>query len=173
MGEALADQRVYCRQCRYRFRVEVATGVNWRVEAQCPSCDSWACFTVADTHAPPRPDPAELDAEAQRLGELLWRPINEHRDHPAIAWMDRVGGGVFEDDYTQGCWPIRHWVYRFTRGSSSAYIRQEDGSWFVRGWHPLRGCCLPCEPAEVLSFEAALDRLAPDAEQNAAADGGS
>lgn len=160
MGETVAEQRVNCRRCRYRFRVEVAPRDDWRVEAQCPSCDSWGCFTLADTHDLPRPDPAEHEAEVQRVGELLWRPINEHRGHPAVAWLDRVGGGLFEDDYSPGCWPVPHWVYRFTRRESAAYIWQEGGSWFVRGWHPLRGRGSPPEPAEAFSFEAALDRLA-------------
>jgi hypothetical protein len=159
VDEAVAEQIVTCRRCRYRFRVETAAGGEWRVEAQCPSCEAWACFTPADTQDPPRPDPAELDAEAQRLGEVLWRPVNDYRGHPAVAWLDRVGNGVFEDDHSQGCWPVPHWVYRFTRGGSAAYIWQERGSWFVRGWHPLRVCSCPPDPAAVFSFEAALDQL--------------
>ena len=133
---------------------------DWRVEAQCPSCETWACFTVADTRDPPLPDPAELDAATQRLGEQLWQPINEHRSHPAIAWVDRVGNGVFEDDHTAKPWPIStFWVYRFTRGREAAYIWQEEDLWLVRGWHPLRSRRSPPEPVEVSSFEAALDRL--------------
>jgi len=159
MSEALEEQRVNCRRCRYRFPVQVQPGEGWRVEAQCPSCDTWACFTVADTRDPPPRDPAELEAEAQRLGEQLWSPINEHRDHPAIAWVDRVGNGGFEDDHTPKPWTIpTFWVYRFRRGKKAAYIWQEGGYWFVRRWYPLRGRHPP-EPAEVFSFEAALDQL--------------
>lgn len=167
MGEAFAEQRVYCRRCRYRFRVEVASEGSWLVEAQCPSCESWAGFTRADTRNLPPPDPTEREAEVQRVGELLWRPVNDHRDHPAVAWMDRVGNGLFEDDYSPSCWPVPHCVYRLTRGSSAAYIWQAGGSWFVRGWHPLRGRHSPPEPSEVSSFPAALDRLAPVAEPDA------
>jgi hypothetical protein len=143
--------------------VRVPASEDWRVEAQCPSCESWACFTIADTREPPAPDPAELDAEAQRLGELLWRPINAHRGHRAVAWMDRVGNGGFEDDHSAKPWPIpTFWVYRFTRGKEAAYIWQERDSWLVRGWHPLRGRREPPDVAEAFSFEAALDRLLAD-----------
>ena len=159
VGDAIAEELVnYC-QCRYRFRVEVAPDTDWRIEAQCPSCESWASFTAADTLDLPRPDPAELEAEAQRLGELLWQPINEYRSHPAVAWMDRVGNGLFEDDHSPICWPLPHRVYRFTHGSSAAYIWQKGSSWFFRGWHSLRGRGPSPEPAEVFSFVAALDRL--------------
>jgi hypothetical protein len=160
VGEAVEEPRVICRRCRYRFRVEVAAGDGWPVEAQCPSCEAWACFTAADTQDPPRSDLAERVAEVQRLGELLWRPINEHCGHPTVAWMDRVGNGMFEDDHSTICWPVPHWVYRFTRGASAAYVWQEGESWYVRDWHPLRGCGEPPGPAQVFSFEAALDRLA-------------
>lgn len=125
----------------------------------CPSCESWSNFIAVDAQDPPRPDPAELDAATQRLGELLWRPINKHRGHPAFTWMDRVGNELFEDDHSYICWPVPHCLYRFTQGSSAAYIWQEDESWFVRSWHPLRDRGLAPEPAEVFSFEAALDRL--------------
>jgi hypothetical protein len=159
MGEVFREQRVSCRWCRYRFPLQVPSDEDWRVEAQCVICERWACFTIADTRDPPRPDPAELEAAAQRLGEQLWRPINEHRSHPAVAWMDRVGNGGFEDDHTPKPWPIpTFWVYRFRRGKKAAYIWQEGDSWFVRGWHSLRGR-QPPDPAEVFSFDAALDRL--------------
>jgi hypothetical protein len=139
--------------------VEVAPGDDWRVEARCPSCESWDYFTAADTQDPARPDPAEPEGEGQRLGELLWRPINENRGHRALAWIDRVGNGVFEDDHSPSCWPAPHRVYRFTRRGLGAYIWQEGGSWYVRGWHPLRGRLSPPDPAKVFSFEAALDQL--------------
>jgi hypothetical protein len=159
-GEALREQWVNCSRCKYRLVVLVPPGEDWRVEAQCPSCDAWACFTIANTperEAPP-PDPREREREIQRLGEQLWQPINEHRGHPAVAWIDRVGNGVFEDDHSERCWPIPSWVYRFTRKGRAADIWQKGGSWFVRGWHPLRGQ-RPPEPEEMFSFAEALDRL--------------
>jgi hypothetical protein len=160
MGQVLREQRVSCRRCRYRFRVQVQPDEDWRVEAQCPCCDGWACFTLADTRNPPKPDPREWEAATQRLGELLWRPINEHPSHPAVAWVDMIGNGGFEDDHTPKPWPIpTFWVYRFRRGKKAAYIWQEGDSWFVRGWHSLRGRRQPPDPAEVFSFEAALNRL--------------
>jgi hypothetical protein len=100
-----------------------------------------------------------LEAEFQRLGEQLWQPINEHRGHPAVAWVERVGNGVFEDDFSPHCWPIPCWVYRFIRGQEAAYIWQEESSWFVRGWHPLQGRRGPPDPSEVFSFQDALDQL--------------
>jgi hypothetical protein len=156
------EKRVFCRRCRYRFWIEVPPVEQWRVEEQCPSCDSWDCFTVASTveHEPPPPDPKALEKEAQELGQLLWQPIKENRDHPAIAWMDRVGNGCFEDDHTPTFWSIpTFWVYRFMRGNEAAYIWQSETTWLVRGWYPMRGCRRPPEPSEVLSFLAALDRL--------------
>jgi hypothetical protein len=155
---ATTEQRVVCPRCRFIFRVDILLQDAWPVEAQCPCCDSWTCFT-GDILKPPPPSQAERDAEVQRFGELLWRPINEQRGHRALAWMDRVGNGIFEDDRSQHCWPVPHWIYRFSRGRSAAYIWQEDGSWFVRAWHPLRSRGSPPEPVEVISFEAALDRL--------------
>jgi hypothetical protein len=152
-------QRVNCRQCRYRFPVQVMPCEDWKVEAQCPCCEVWACFTVADTFDPPRPNPEESAAQAQCLGEELWRPINDHRSHPATAWMDRVGNGMFEDDSTAKPFGIpTFWVYRFSRGKQAAYIWQEQGEWCVRGWHSLRGR-RPPEPSRVVSLEAALDVL--------------
>ena len=160
MVDGHREKRVNCRLCRYRFLIRVAQGEDWRVEAQCPSCEAWACFTIADTHDSPKPDLRKLEVEAQRLGEQLWRPINEHHGHPAVAWVDRVGNGVFEDDYSLKPWPIPTlWVYRFRRGNKAAYIWQEGEFWLVRRWHPLRDSRQPPEPIEVFSFEAALDRL--------------
>jgi hypothetical protein len=159
MSEAFTEYQVSCRRCRYRFVVKGTATEDWAVKAECPSCESWACFTIADTHDPARPDPIKLDSATQQLGELLMRPINEHRGHPALAWMDRVGNGVFEDDSSRACWPVPQWVYRFTRGRAAAYIWQVEGSWFVRGWHPLRSRRRPPDPAKVVSFVAALDRL--------------
>jgi hypothetical protein len=159
MGNALTEKRVNCRRCGYRFPIQVQPAKDWRVGAQCPSCEGWSCFTLGDTCDPARLDPLELDKAAQRLGEQLWQPINEHRDHPAVAWMDRVGNGVFADDRSAPCWPVPWCVYRFTRRAEAAYIWQEKGSWFVRGWYSLRDCHKPPEAAEVFSFEAALNRL--------------
>lgn len=160
MSVALQEQRVNCRRCRYRFPVHAQSTEGWRVEAQCPICEAWACFTAADTQDPPRPDPAELEQATQQIGERLWRPINENRGHAAVKWVDKVGNGLFEDDHTPMPWAMpTSGVYRFRRGTKAAYLWQEGGSWFVRGWYSLRGR-RPPEPAEVFSFEAGLDRLA-------------
>ncbi len=132
---------------------------DWQVEAQCPSCDGWACFTVADTLELPRPDPRELEAATQKLGEQLYQPITEHRSHPAVAWMDRVGNGFFKDDCTSLPVAIPTPVYRFTRGDTAAYIWQEGVCWLVRPWHSLQSRREPPDPVEVFSFEQALDRL--------------
>ena len=163
MDEEHIEERVICRRCRFRFPVDVSADDNWRVEAQCPSCESWACFTVADTKDPPPPGPAELEAERQRVAEvteMLRRPLNENRDHPAVALIDRIGNGLFEDDYTPSPWPIPTFcVYRFKNGNEFAYIWQEGGYWFVRGWHPLRGQSDPPDVVAAFTFEAALNRL--------------
>jgi hypothetical protein len=73
--------------------------------------------------------------------------------------VEQIGNGVFEDDYSKACWPVPWWIYRFSRRDEVAYIWQEEGSWFVRGWHPRRGRRKPPDPSEAFSFEAALDRL--------------
>jgi hypothetical protein len=156
---ATLQQRVHCRRCRFRFLIQVPASEDWRIEAQCPSCDWSDGFTVADTYEPPTPNLQDLDAAAQKVGSLLWQPIDENQDHPALAWVDRVGNGMFGDDRSKICWPVPWTVYRFTRGTEAAYIWQENGSWFVRGWHPMRGRGNPPEPDEVHSFGAALDRL--------------
>jgi hypothetical protein len=159
MEDAFFEQRVSCPKCRYRLAVEAPARDGWQVDWQCPACDSWTCFTIADTIDPPRPDPAELEAATQRLGEQVWKPINEHRSHPAVAWIEKVGNGCFEDDYSDPRWPVPWWIYRFKRQGEAAYVWEKDGSWFVRGWQPMR--CRGDLPdiSEVFSFEAALDRL--------------
>jgi hypothetical protein len=160
MDQAKQKVRVSCRWCGLRFSVEVQGGEDWDVEAQCPCCDCWHCFNIADTRCPPAPDPLERRAATQRLGEELWRPINEHRSHPAVEWFEKVGNGMFEDDYSSKPWHTPHfWVYRFRRGNEAAYLWQDGETWFVRCWHPLRGRQQPPEPTEVYSFEAGLDRL--------------
>src|SRR5438552_2093763 len=161
MSNTLIEQRLVCCLCRFCFVVPIRPAEEWRVDAQCPSCEFSACFTVADTleRQPPLPDPKERDREVQQLGEHLWQPINAHRNHPTVAWLDRVGNGFFKDDKSECCWPVPWWVYRFTRERQAAYFWQEEDSWFVRGWHPLRGRGKPPEPAEVFTFESALDRL--------------
>lgn len=73
--------------------------------------------------------------------------------------MDRVGNGLFEDDYSAICWPVPHWIYRFTREVSAAYVWQEGQTWFVRGWHPLKSYEKAPEPVKVFSFEEALNWL--------------
>jgi hypothetical protein len=159
MGDVPTQQRVFCRRCRFRFDVLISATENWQVEAQCPSCDGVAIFTIADTIEPPLPDPRELEATSQRLMKEICKPINENRGHPALVWMERVSNGVFQDDRSRPYWPIPWWVYRFTRGNDAAYIWQMESSWFVRGWHSKRGDGPSPGPAEVPSFKAALDHL--------------
>jgi hypothetical protein len=169
MDEALIEQRVICRLCRFIFKVQVpalsptAPNEDWAIEAQCPSCDRWGCFTPADTpeREPPRPDFDEdvSDEQTHALCERLFEPINKHRSHPAVRWFDRVSIGFFEDDRSEPDWPAPWWVYRFSRGRSAAYVWQDEGRWYVRRWHPLRGRGMPPWVRECDSFEAALDHL--------------
>jgi hypothetical protein len=153
--------QVECRKCRYRFPILADAVEDGHVDAQCPSCEGWDCFTVADTQDLSTPDPAERDAEIQRLGEVLWRPINAHRSHPAVKWFEKVENGLFEDDYTSPPWraPI-FCVYRFRNEDEVAYLWQEADIWLVWGWHPLQGSKVPPEPVEAVSFEAGLDEIA-------------
>lgn len=162
MSDPLRKQRVDCPRCRYRFFLEVPQGDDWRVEAECPSCEIATWFTVAHTKAPPPPDPAKLaeqEAPIQHFWTLLWRPINEHRSHPVVAWMDQVGNGGFEEDQCAGHWPIPWTVYRFVRNGEAAYIWKQADAWRVRRWHRMANRFQVPEPVEVSSFEAALDQL--------------
>ncbi len=160
MSEELVDKQVICRRCRYRFTIQIPDAANWRFDAHCPSCEAWEHFTEADTRDLPPASQAEPNQQVQGLGELLWRPIQENHDHPAIGWFDRVGNGLFEDDYSGISWPYPHPIYRFSRERFAAYIWQVEGIWFVRGWHPLRESGPPPEARAVASLTAALELLA-------------
>ncbi len=164
MDAPLIDQRVSCRKCQFCFAVQLSPIQGRWIESQCPACEVWACFTIADSpeRQPSLPDSEELeerDRTIQRLGEQLWPPIKAYSNHPSVAWFDRIGNGVFADDHSRICWPASCWVYRFSRGGMAAYIWQEEESLFVRGWHPIGSRRSPPEPAEVFSFLAALNRL--------------
>jgi hypothetical protein len=162
------QQRVNCRRCRYRFPIPVPLSEGWRVEAQCPSCEDRAYFTVADTPERETPSPErekaneEYERKIQRLGEQLSQPINANRDHPVVAWFVGVGNGMVKGDRTPIPWEFSCWVYGFSRGREAAYVWQQDHSWLVRGWHSKRGVGRPPDPTEVASFEAALDQLKSD-----------
>jgi hypothetical protein len=98
------SRRVICRRCRFIFTIDVPAqadgeeGEGLCFEAQCPSCDIWACFTVADTPEcqPSRPSREELEEARRRqeLPEQLLTPIRENRAHPAVARFDRIGNGM-------------------------------------------------------------------------------
>jgi hypothetical protein len=161
MRDTRIDHGVICPKCRYTLHVHISPDQEWLVEAQCPSCGTWHCFSITDIpeRQPSPPDPEESDRATQRLGERLWQPINAHTNHPTLRWFDRVGNGLFEDDYSPCSWPVPCWVYRFSKERMAAYIWQEEGSWFVRTWHSIRSHRKPPDPTEVFSFEGALDRL--------------
>jgi hypothetical protein len=161
MSRALIDQRLVCPACRFRFVVQRPAAEDRCVEAECPSCDQAEYFTVAQAaeREPSLPDPKERECEVQHIAEVLWLPIDAHRHHAAVAWLDRAGNGVFEDDCSECAWPAPYCVYRFTRQGSAAYIWWNDDGWLVRGWHPLSGRIQAPEPAKVSTFEAALDWL--------------
>jgi hypothetical protein len=86
--------------------------------------------------------------------------LNEHQSHPAVEWFEKVGNGLFEDDYTSKPWHTpTFWMYRFRCENKVAYLWQEEDIWIMRSWHPLRGRKKPPEPKEVYTFEAGLDQL--------------
>ena len=121
MDAPLIDQRVSCRKCQFCFAVQLSPIQGRWIESQCPACEVWACFTIADSpeRQPSLPDSEELeerDRTIQRLGEQLWPPIKAYSNHPSVAWFDRIGNGVFADDHSRICWPASCWVYRFSRG---------------------------------------------------------
>jgi hypothetical protein len=136
---------------------------GWAVEAQCPSCEEWACFTADDTperERKPTPEEiAEREAEFQRHAAKLFEPIERNRGHPAVRWFEKIGNGMFEDEYGEFVWPVPWTVFRFRRGNLAAYVWEEDGRWHVRTWATLRR--EPREPAirEARTVEEALDHL--------------
>jgi hypothetical protein len=71
MSDGLIEQRVDCRKCRYRFAVRVELAGGWRIEAQCPSCDTWNDFTVDDIV-----DPLKIRSEPNIAGSELWNCPN-------------------------------------------------------------------------------------------------
>jgi hypothetical protein len=105
MNSTPPTQRVNCPKCRYLFHIAVEAGSDWRVEAICPACEHVKVFTIDDTRDLPPLDREKIEAETQRLGELLFTPIRKHPSHPAIVWFDQVMNGVFEDDLSRRSWP--------------------------------------------------------------------
>jgi hypothetical protein len=169
MDEAPSGQRVICRHCRFIFAVELPPrkigerAQDWRVEEQCPACDSLTSFTIVDTPerqpAPPKEDEAERHQKLQELGKRHFEPITRNRSDPTVRWFDRVGNGVFEDDCSEISWPAPWMIYCFRRGKRGAHIWEEEGRWYVRPWAALQGERGGQPVLEVASFEAALDEL--------------
>jgi hypothetical protein len=155
MNESIVELPIHCPHCLYRFPAEAES-------TQCPSCEAELdCSACSKPTQPLNPaELEEIDRQVQRRGEILWLPINQNRDHRAMVWIDHVGNGLFEDDYSKSSWLIPHRaVYRFTRQESAAYIWQVGVTWFVRGWHPLKEGASPPAPVEVETFRLALDEL--------------
>jgi hypothetical protein len=88
----------------------------------------------------------------------MMRALSVYDEHPAHAWFDRIGNGVFEDDHAArvlpGPWPI----YRFRRGELAAYVWEADGGWFVRSWRRMHGRVSEAV-VRVADLGAALDEL--------------
>jgi hypothetical protein len=82
--------------------------------------------------------------------------LETQADHPARAWFDRIGNGVFADDATRlpAPWPI----FRFRRGGAVAYVWEQGGVWRVRPWIKL-GCGGGAAVRSTDSFCGALDLL--------------
>jgi hypothetical protein len=110
-----------------------------------------------------------VDSEDQRpfltIDELPqpWRGMMEalsaYDQHPARAWFERIGNGLFEDDDAVRGLPGTHPIYRFRRGELGAYVWDADGGWFVRPWQRTRGR-VSNAVVRVADLGAALDELA-------------
>src|SRR3954465_15043474 len=92
-----------------------------------------------------------------------WRGMIEelslHAHHPAHGWFEKIGNGIFEDDWTISGLPAPHPIYRFRRGELTAYVWQTEDGWFVRPWHRMRGR-RSSAVVRVTDLRAALDELA-------------
>lgn len=158
-----SPQRVECPRCRHRFTLAVpdGDGDDWECSERCPACDSATRFTIA--HVPdraPRLETEGVDPPLHPRLQAMVEPLERHHDHPAMAWFDRIGNGLFEDDRSADGWPTPGVVYRFQRGDRAAYVWQVEGVWFVRGWHPVRKRGMqPPRPVETATFVGALHRL--------------
>jgi hypothetical protein len=169
VADAFRERKVHCRFCRFRFTVQVpftegdGPADDWRAEAQCPACEHWACFTVDDTperqRSGPSPESLRLLEDWHAVTSQMFALADRHQSHPVVATLEKIGNGVFEDDYGPTAWPIPWMIYRFRRDDEVAYVWQEDECWLVRAWHPLRGGGEPPSVQEVASFAAALDWL--------------
>jgi hypothetical protein len=137
------------------------------IEAQCPSCEAWACFTIADTpERQPKSDPAAeaaREAALKQRAALLFQPIERNRSHPAVQWFEKIGNGFFEDEYAEPMWPVPSVVYRFRRDRRAAYVWEEDGSWQLRLWADLGRSRPEPDIRWAATFEDALDQLLAEA----------
>ena len=86
------------------------------------------------------------------------RRLDEYAGHAARPWFEKMGNGVFEDDYSTRGLPGPWWIYRFRRGSETAYLWEQDGKWWVRPWSDMRRS-RGARIEWVASLGAALDRL--------------
>jgi hypothetical protein len=151
--------------CRYLFTVQVPArgggpAEGWEVEAECPSCEATARFTIDDTpDRQPERRAFEPDPEGQKAIDRLFEPIDRNRSHPAAGWFDRIANGFFDDDRGSPRWQEPWWVFRFRRGDEAAYLWLERDRCFLRPWGPMDGRGVP-PVRDVPSFEAGLDELA-------------
>jgi hypothetical protein len=95
----------------------------------------------------------------QPLRDML-EQLTAHADHPARAWFEQAGNGVFEDDHAASGLPAPHLMFRFRRDGRVAYVWQDGGEWFVRPWQRTRER-VSHAVVRVDSLRAALDVLLP------------
>jgi hypothetical protein len=108
-----------------------------------------------------------LDSAAHWVQEMVRGLHDAFPNHPVLQDLEKVGNGVFEDDYSN-IWDLPHfhaavpsWFFRFRRDSETAYMWLDDGGVWISPWHPLRPRRRHPGRTElrVANFREALDAL--------------
>src|SRR5262245_61325548 len=92
---------------------------------------------------PPDESPSDALAEAAHWVQQMVRELHEAcPNHPVLKDLEKVGNGVFEDDYSLSSdlphFRVPSWFFRFRRDSDAAYLWLDDGAVWISPWHPLR-----------------------------------
>src|SRR5262245_64590318 len=98
----------------------------------------------ADDEPTDDPAPDALADAAHRVQEMVRALREACPDHPVLQDLEKIGNGVFEDDYSN-IWDLPHfrdripgWFFRFRRNSEAAYMWQDDGGVWISPWHSMR-----------------------------------
>jgi hypothetical protein len=162
------EQRVICPYCRFIQRIEIPADEylfpkrGWALEAECPSCETVTTFTrlhTPEAEVNKKPVSREPSEEWQEETSILFKPIREQAEHPALRWFVSVGNMWISDDCSPCPFSTTWVIYQFRWGRRYAYVWQQDDKWFVRPWCHKSGLKQVPAVVEVPSFSVALDQL--------------